>query len=349
MKRTIWLAALGLLVVGVALSNGSATASPTAFGGVFVAGNGDNAGETTRFNNSVDNLAAALDAANWDPGNQQKIKQGNEAAIDAAISQFKPNGAKELQSGDEFLFYFTGHGGDNNRFPSAGEAGEGNGTDNYVRVTNALRITDDLLKTKLSGFNESVTINVILDSCKSNTFTDGADDLPSITQKRNDGSDAGVGGHLAVVAAGDLAFGEAMTNRIVDGLQVGPGGFRKADANQDGVITTKEASDYAGGTFSGGADTEAKCDSDVECPCGPIDQPTHIDEGQPTNKIAEPGMPPGLPVGGIAGLRDDSVTPAKAAVDSGGAPLAPIAAAVAAGVAALAAGGWYARRRWVLR
>jgi hypothetical protein len=53
-------------------------------------------------------------------------------------------------------------------------------------------------------------------------------------------------------------------------------------------------------------------------------------------------------VGGIAGLLDGAADERlSAAGDSGGAPLARIAAAVAAGVAALAAGGWYARRRWV--
>jgi hypothetical protein len=52
-------------------------------------------------------------------------------------------------------------------------------------------------------------------------------------------------------------------------------------------------------------------------------------------------------VGGEAGLLGGAAARAEAATGSGGAPLAPIAAAVAAGVAVLAAGGWYARRRWM--
>ena len=52
--------------------------------------------------------------------------------------------------------------------------------------------------------------------------------------------------------------------------------------------------------------------------------------------------PTPVPVGGVASLLDDAAPHAEA----GGAPVAPIRAAAAAGIAALAAGGWYARRRW---
>ena len=52
--------------------------------------------------------------------------------------------------------------------------------------------------------------------------------------------------------------------------------------------------------------------------------------------------PTPVPVGGVASLLDDAAPHAEA----GGAPGAPIGAAAAVGIAALAAGGWYARRRW---
>lgn len=60
-----------------------------------------------------------------------------------------------------------------------------------------------------------------------------------------------------------------------------------------------------------------------------------------------PPPPPGPPaVGGIAGLLDESASPAEASGSSSARDYtAPIAAAVAAGALALAAGGWYARRR----
>jgi hypothetical protein len=52
------------------------------------------------------------------------------------------------------------------------------------------------------------------------------------------------------------------------------------------------------------------------------------------------------PVGGIAGLLDGNASPrAEGSGGFGNSPLAPIAAAVAAGVAAVATGVWYARRR----
>jgi len=52
-----------------------------------------------------------------------------------------------------------------------------------------------------------------------------------------------------------------------------------------------------------------------------------------------------VPVGGEAGLLGSAAPHTDATGASGGAPLVPIAAAVAAGVAAMAAGGWYAHRR----
>lgn len=52
-------------------------------------------------------------------------------------------------------------------------------------------------------------------------------------------------------------------------------------------------------------------------------------------------------VGGEAGLLDDAAPPAETESASSVAPLAPIAATVAAGVLALGGGVWYARRRWV--
>ena len=53
------------------------------------------------------------------------------------------------------------------------------------------------------------------------------------------------------------------------------------------------------------------------------------------------------PVGGIAGLLDGGESPAEASASSGRDYTAPIAAAVAAAVIAVAAGGWYARRRFL--
>ena len=52
-------------------------------------------------------------------------------------------------------------------------------------------------------------------------------------------------------------------------------------------------------------------------------------------------------VGGVASLLGESASPADASESSSGRDYtAPIAASVAAAVLALAAGGWYVRRRW---
>jgi hypothetical protein len=198
------------------------------------------------WNADVDTISQALiNTGSWQAGNITKLKNGTRAAITNCITAAK--GA--AIPGDEFVFYFSGHGGD--FLPSAAELNEGGGTDNHILVADAIagtrdRITDDQLSTLLSGFKKSVTISVILDSCYSHSFSDGADDLRSVTQV--DGAAVPAGDHLALSAASSAASptcGAGFTTRLADGLGKLPSGIFKADANGDGTVTTQEATDYA--------------------------------------------------------------------------------------------------------
>jgi hypothetical protein len=58
-------------------------------------------------------------------------------------------------------------------------------------------------------------------------------------------------------------------------------------------------------------------------------------------------MPAPAAVGGIAGLRGDPADPASRGPHSSAADYAPPVAAALAGLAAIMAGAWYARRRWL--
>jgi hypothetical protein len=320
----------------------------TTFRGCFASGPGVGSAQS---DTDVDTITDALDATDsWDPANMTELKQGTRAQIEACINAAK--GASV--AGDEFVFYFSGHGGDDpNRFPDTTESGEGGGADNHIRVGDQ-RIKDDDLANMLDGFKKSVTIVVILDSCQSHTFKDGVDDLASVTQVNGDAEAAGK--RLALIASTSAANGTCgwnFTSKLADGLGKVGDKF-KADANGDGVVTAKEAEDYAHDRPAG--DTP-KCDDDpTECPVegcgtestydGPV--PPDIDEC-PTQwgPVENNGCPP---PGGITELLVDGSDGPRSASDGSGisaANVAAIAGGAAAAALAIAAGGWYARRRWL--
>ena len=208
-------------------------------------------------------------------GRRHQLKNGSRAAITTCVTAAK--GA--LLPGDEFVFFFSGHGGDS-RFPDAAEAGEGpvgSPSDNHIRIgnnaTGADRMTDDQLATLLSGFKKSVTINVVLDSCFSHTFMDGANDLPSITQAN--GLPAPVGDHLGFLASSSPTNPKCsggFTDKLADALKI-VDGVMKGDTNKDGTLTSKEAGDF---TRAYQGNNLPKCDqiSPSSCPSGDLNQET---------------------------------------------------------------------------
>jgi len=344
--------ALALALLTSQEASSSPSASPTTFGGVFVAGNGDNnpsaAAEEVTFNNSVDNVAAALVNAGWSATNQKTLKQKTKAEVTTEINKFKPGGVNELKAGDEFLFFFAGHGGDS-FFPDTTEAGEGNGSDNHIRISAGVRIPDDELATMLSGFNKSVTINVILSCCKSNTFTDGANDLLSVTEK-DGGNDVPAGDHVALTAAGDTTdfvdndpVGMKFVKDLLKGLAKTGARLLYGDTNKDGTLTMKELADYVKALFTGPTQNKAACDEGGSCPpqgCGT--EPTLVDDLTIVNKAAAPGLPD---QGGIVRYPDVEQTAAGQSGSSSGI-YAKLAGGLAAAFLALTAGAWYARRRF---
>ena len=326
---------------GDGLITGPRLVGNTTFRGCFASGPGVGAAQS---DTDVDTITDALDATDsWSPANMTELKQGTKAQIEACIDAAQAASV----AGDEFVFYFSGHGGDNPAlFPDTTESGEGGGADNHIRLGDQ-RITDDDLADMLSGFKKSVTIVVILDSCYSHTFKDGVDDLDSVTQVN--GGDAPAGPRLALIASSSAAnatCGWNFTSKLAEGLAK-VGGMFRADANGDHVVTAKEAEDYAHERTAG--DTP-KCDGDpAECPVegcatestydGPV--PPEID-ACPTRwgPVANNGCALIPPVGGLAELPDVG--------GSSGANYAAVAAGAALGAAALLAlttGGWYARRR----
>jgi len=91
----------------------------------------------------------------------------------------------------------------------------------------------------LSGFERSVTIVVILDSCYAGSFVDGKKDLLSI---RDAGGQLLQPGHFELLAASDgtttlAKDGSTFTRKLVDGLSDDGTGKMKADAagNRDDV------------------------------------------------------------------------------------------------------------------
>lgn len=187
------------------------------------------------------------DNPNYQPGDTTLINNGG--ATKAAITTAINNAKAKAQPGDEFIFFFSGHGS-NSIIPDA-NSDEPDGYDNSLRVDGG-RISDDELADMLSGFKESVTITVILNACYAGTFLDGTDDLPSVTQKDAGGHDNPIGpGHLEVLTSGigttpDGPGISPYVQKLLEGLTNDGTGKTKADKNKDNVTESKELHDQAG-------------------------------------------------------------------------------------------------------
>ena len=324
------------------LITGPQLAGNTTFRGCFASGGPDGGAGTDGqiANKNVDNVTDALDQANWNPANQTDLKQATQAQIESCIDAAQAASV----AGDEFVFYYSGHGGDG---AGAAEGGEGGGGDNFLDLGgNGIGgddVTDDELADILdgsddgTGFANSVTITVILTSCKSNTFTDGDDDIQTSA-------------YLAVITAGDAPVKGAATDgspfdkALSDAIK----NFT-ADTNDDGIITAHEAAKAAA---SGASSSSGWC-GPTGCPggtctvdnqyTGPV---TPAIDACPTRPgaVGNNGCPY---VGGTvdAPLADPDAI-AQAAEGSGSSlPYAAIAGGAAATAIALVAGGWYVRRR----
>lgn len=229
----------------------------TIFRGCFVSGPDTSGAADSDWDKDVDTITNALKGTgSWQDANMTKLKNGKRADIETCVNAAKA----AAEPGDEFIFYFSGHGG-NGTFQdgvqdqhetAADPNDDPDDFDNHILLGDTTagtrsRMSDDELAKLLSGFKQSVTIVVILDSCNSHTFGDGSADLGSVTQKDPAGNDVPATSHLGLIAASTAAnptCSAGLTDRIADGLKA-QGDHLKADKNGDGVVTAKEAADYA--------------------------------------------------------------------------------------------------------
>ncbi len=185
----------------------------TTFFGLFVGYNG----QGVRGENDANAMSNALDKdkgdqfKGWEPGNKVVCGTGNTIPLSGKINSFKDGKSPppDPKPGDEFVFYYSGHGSNHTRADGRTDPkkepeettpdpkDEPDSFDNSIVVQGG-HVSDDELAEWLSGFPDCVTITVILDSCYSGTFRDGAKDLKSAKNANGEpyGDD-----HLAILAA----------------------------------------------------------------------------------------------------------------------------------------------------
>ena len=254
----------------------------TVFRGCFASGPDASGAADPDWDKDVDTITGALKGTgSWQDANMTKLKNGKRVDIEACVNAAKGS----AEPGDEFIFYFSGHGG-NHTFQdgvkdqhetTADPNDDPDDFDNHLLLGDTTagtrsRMSDDELAKLLSGFKKSVTIVVILDSCNSHTFTDGSADLGSVTQKDPEGNDVPATTHLALIAASTTSnptCRAGMTDRIADGLK-SQGSHPKADKNKDGVVTAKEAADHARAYLP---DLKPKCDEAEPFVCPMPEEP----------------------------------------------------------------------------
>jgi len=115
----------------------------------------------------------------WAESRMKKLtgSEATKANIRAWINKFKDDpdvAPPNPQPGDEFLFFFSGHG--NNQTEDR-DNDEPDDYDETILANDSQDITDDDLKSWLSGFPKCVTITVKLDACHSGGFADGTGDV----------------------------------------------------------------------------------------------------------------------------------------------------------------------------
>lgn len=146
-----------------------------------------------------------------------------------------------LQPGDELVIYYNGHGGEGQESGAPDtNADEPDGFDNHITNTDRFgeTITDDELAGMISGFRESLTLTVILDSCFGGSFSSGTTDLQSATNAAG----SAYGDHLAVIGpAGGIR--SEIEKALKKGLK-DRRGRPVADLDGDGTVTSADLMQY---------------------------------------------------------------------------------------------------------
>lgn len=204
----------------------------TRFHRLYVLGNGDNDDQDESFWDDYEDLREDLESEdNQAPGSSSNtLETPTKAKLKDEIDKLK----QKAKPGDEVTFFFSGHGG--NRWFSDTDGDEPDDWDEHIRINKNERITDDELAEMLSGFEESVTLVVILDCCHGGGFTGGTKDLQE--------SD-----HLTVIGVSDCTFIEPggiwrwFYDTFTEYVEWGAGN-RNADENEDEAITGDELKKY---------------------------------------------------------------------------------------------------------
>jgi hypothetical protein len=231
----------------------------TVFHRIFVSGDPE-------FDDDVTNVVNAFDSWPDAPGStRQRISVG---FINDALSRTLTDLKTLAMPGQEVVLYYSGHGGDGPQYGAADtNADDPDGFDNHITSTNrasSQTITDDQLATMISGFRESVTLNVLLDSCWGGTFANGTSDLPSATNANG----AAYGSHLDQMGPSGCITDE-MTTGLIQSLR-NTNGRPTGDSDGDGTLTSSELKQFLerrgdlGG--SGQCSSGGKCASAVPEP-----------------------------------------------------------------------------------
>ena len=210
------------------------------------------------FNGDVNTLTGALvGTGSWQAGNATKLNNGTLQQIQDCVTAAKA----ASQPGDEFVFFFSGHGGASVIADNADT--DPNNFDGNIRIANSggnpNRLSDDQLTTMLNGFKKGVTMSVVLDSCYSYTFSHDGNDIASVTQL-DGATPVPAGTYIALLAAASPTtpcVGQGFTAKLANGIRT-----FEADLNKDGIITTQEAGIFANGYFISG---QLKCDDGTSC------------------------------------------------------------------------------------
>jgi hypothetical protein len=224
----------------------------TVFHRIFVSGDPE-------FDDDVTNVVNAFDLWPDAPGStEQRISVG---FINDALSRTLADLKTLAMPGQEVVLYYSGHGGDGPQYGAADTNGDDpDGFDNHITSTNrasSQTITDDQLATMMSGFRESVTLNVLLDSCWGGTFANGTSDLPSATNANG----AAYGSHLDQMGPSGCITNE-MTTGLIQSLQ-NRNGRPTGDSDGDGTLTSTELKQFLEGRGDLGGSSQ--CGSGGKC------------------------------------------------------------------------------------
>jgi len=228
----------------------------TTFHGLFI---GTSSGNKDRFGGEADKVNDSLNGPGWDDKNSTTLE--NESATKKRIEEEIDRLKTLLKPGEELVIYITAHGNNNDSIDGvedkdelgADKKDEKDGYDNYFKTSDGLVITDDELRDLIDGFQDSVTITVILDFCYSGTFKDGKFDLPTAGPEALNGKPYG-DDHLSVIPASDgttpapndPAGRTTFTDKILDGIKINEStGKPNADKNKDGILNSSELAKYA--------------------------------------------------------------------------------------------------------